>query len=216
MASFHIPVCVTQVWSRLFVNEYKLFAFLVVFRLFNALIQQTAFVPDEFWQSIEVAHHWVFGYGSFTWEWRPDVALRSPLHPMLIAVVYWLGKLIHMDSALFVLLVPRILHAFLAALADLHLYRLSIQLAGPETAKVRLCLQGVEYRQFILDKGLSAVDLLIPCFERLCDFISDSIEIKIRTLYILQHVMLTSVLLNFLHVTQRGFPLSSLITRGVP
>lgn len=78
-------------------------------------------------------------YGSLTWEWNPKVALRSPLHPMLIALLYWLSKLTRIDSALFVLLAPRMLHAFMAAVADLHLYRLSLKLAGPETAKVRLC-----------------------------------------------------------------------------
>lgn len=35
---------------------------LVVFRTVNALLSYTAFVPDEYWQSLEVAHRMVFGY----------------------------------------------------------------------------------------------------------------------------------------------------------
>ena len=35
---------------------------LVVFRTMNALLSYTAFVPDEYWQSLEVAHKMVFGY----------------------------------------------------------------------------------------------------------------------------------------------------------
>lgn len=35
---------------------------LVVFRTVNALLCYTAFVPDEYWQALEVAHNMVFGY----------------------------------------------------------------------------------------------------------------------------------------------------------
>ena len=35
---------------------------LVVFRTVNALVCYTAFVPDEYWQALEVAHNMVFGY----------------------------------------------------------------------------------------------------------------------------------------------------------
>lgn len=42
--------------------SWRLFAVLVVFRMGSAVLSQTAFVPDEYWQSLEVAHHMVFGY----------------------------------------------------------------------------------------------------------------------------------------------------------
>ena len=35
---------------------------LVVFRTLNALLSFSAFVPDEYWQALEVAHRMVFGY----------------------------------------------------------------------------------------------------------------------------------------------------------
>ena len=35
---------------------------LVIFRTVNAFLSYTAFVPDEYWQSLEVAHNMVFGY----------------------------------------------------------------------------------------------------------------------------------------------------------
>lgn len=34
----------------------------VVVRLASAVLNQTAFVPDEYWQSLEIAHRMVFGY----------------------------------------------------------------------------------------------------------------------------------------------------------
>lgn len=44
----------TQIKVRLFVIS-------LVFRVLNALAIGTAFAPDEYWQSIEVAHRMVFG-----------------------------------------------------------------------------------------------------------------------------------------------------------
>ena len=41
---------------------WKLFLCLLVYRLLSALLCKTAFVPDEHWQSLEVAHRLVFGY----------------------------------------------------------------------------------------------------------------------------------------------------------
>ena len=35
---------------------------LMIFRVLNALLCSTSFVPDEYWQSLEVAHKMVFGY----------------------------------------------------------------------------------------------------------------------------------------------------------
>ncbi|CAN0541564.1 unnamed protein product [Rangifer tarandus platyrhynchus] len=36
--------------------------FIIALRIFNCFLVQTSFVPDEYWQSLEVAHHMVFKY----------------------------------------------------------------------------------------------------------------------------------------------------------
>ncbi|KYO21238.1 hypothetical protein Y1Q_0001501 [Alligator mississippiensis] len=36
--------------------------FTITLRVFNCALVQTSFVPDEYWQSLEVAHHMVFKY----------------------------------------------------------------------------------------------------------------------------------------------------------
>nr|KAF6486504.1 phosphatidylinositol glycan anchor biosynthesis class B [Rousettus aegyptiacus] len=36
--------------------------FTIALRLCNCFLVQTSFVPDEYWQSLEVAHHMVFKY----------------------------------------------------------------------------------------------------------------------------------------------------------
>lgn len=42
-------------------SEHKLFSGLVALRVVNALFIQTSYVPDEYWQSLEVSHNMAFG-----------------------------------------------------------------------------------------------------------------------------------------------------------
>ena len=44
------------------IPSWHLVGALVVFRTVNALLCYSAFVPDEYWQALEVAHNMVFGY----------------------------------------------------------------------------------------------------------------------------------------------------------
>lgn len=77
----------------------------VIFRLLNACCSGAFFQPDEYWQSLEVAHRLAHGYGFATWEWRTrkpaipwdwqDVArtggqggIRSPLYPAIFVPLY--------------------------------------------------------------------------------------------------------------------------------
>ncbi len=43
-------------------NDWILFLGLLSFRSINALMIQTSYVPDEYWQSVEVAHNMAYGY----------------------------------------------------------------------------------------------------------------------------------------------------------
>ncbi len=84
-----------------------------------SLLSQTFFQPDEFYQSLEPAHHLVFGYGYLTWEWRdlPVMAtkngddliqralsglgagrLRGWSWPGCFALVYWVLKRSGLDG----------------------------------------------------------------------------------------------------------------------
>lgn len=42
-------------------SEHKLFSGLIALRVVNALFIQTSYVPDEYWQSLEVSHNMAFG-----------------------------------------------------------------------------------------------------------------------------------------------------------
>ncbi|PFH31923.1 putative mannosyltransferase [Besnoitia besnoiti] len=98
---------------------------LLVFRVVNGLVLKSSFNPDEHWQSSEVAHHLVFGYGFLTWEWEPCIALRSVVHPALFAAVYWLLARVGLDSPSLVALAPRVLQSIIAAFTDYGTYRLA-------------------------------------------------------------------------------------------
>lgn len=73
---------------------------LFLYRLCNALLCQTFFQPDEYFQSLEPAHHFVFGYGWQTWEWRAaSGAIRSPLQFMPYVPAYYFVKLVGMEDS---------------------------------------------------------------------------------------------------------------------
>ncbi|KAF9979283.1 hypothetical protein BGZ73_002552 [Actinomortierella ambigua] len=109
-------------------NQGIMLLILIAFRAINALLVQTYFSPDEYWQALEVGHHIAFGYGYLTWEWRSDVGLRSVLHPSLFAALYkalaWAG----LDNTRLLILGPRLLQAVFAALADLYTYKFAYRL----------------------------------------------------------------------------------------
>ena len=75
-----------------------LFFRLLSFRLLCALLVQTYFSPDEYWQSLEVAHSMIFGYGCLTWEWREKI--RGILHPLIFAALYKVLKVCSLDYPL--------------------------------------------------------------------------------------------------------------------
>jgi len=80
-------------------NTNSCFVFLIfLIRLSSVFFVQTWFVPDEYWQSIEVSHYLTYGYGYLTWEWTQGI--RSLLYPLSIAVVYKQLENFNLDSPL--------------------------------------------------------------------------------------------------------------------
>ncbi|KAJ4912058.1 Alg9-like mannosyltransferase family [Raphanus sativus] len=111
----------------------RIFMFCLAFRVVNALLIQTYFNPDEHWQSLEVAHRTVFGYGYMTWEWKRGI--RSYLHPMLFAFLYKLLHLTALDTTPYLMSkAPRLLQSVFSALGDLYFYKLSHALYGDNVA----------------------------------------------------------------------------------
>ncbi|EDL84114.1 phosphatidylinositol glycan, class B (predicted), isoform CRA_c [Rattus norvegicus] len=117
-------------------NTY-LVLFTIALRIFNCFLVQTSFVPDEYWQSLEVAHHMVFGYplcyGYLTWEWTER--LRGYTYPLIFASIYKILHLLGKDSVQLLIWIPRLGQALLSAVADLRLYSLTKQLENQEVAR---------------------------------------------------------------------------------
>ncbi|CAD7082375.1 unnamed protein product [Hermetia illucens] len=98
----------------------KIFLVFLVVRLLSVFLVTTFFVPDEYWQSLEVAHKLVFGYGFMTWEWASRI--RSYLYPLVFAGFYKVLALLGYDTVELLVIGPRILQALLTAYSDYRFY----------------------------------------------------------------------------------------------
>ena len=121
--------------------DLKLHIILLSFRLSNALLCKTSFVPDEYWQALEVAHKRTFGYGYLTWEWHTQ--LRSYIFPLLFECLYRVLSLLGEFQFLrfFLILCPRLVMAVLAHLTDVYSFKICEMLFGRMTAVICLYLQ---------------------------------------------------------------------------
>lgn len=81
----------------------EVFSIFLLIRLASVYFVQTYFVPDEYYQTLEVAHKWVFNYGHLTWEWHQGI--RSYLPPLIVAAYYKLLELIGIDFLPFLVLI---------------------------------------------------------------------------------------------------------------
>lgn len=123
---------------------------ILAFRTINAIItSRTVSAPDEHWQSLEIAHKIVFGYGWKTWEWidrRPtdsallggskwgDGPIRSALHPLIFVPLYWILAQLHLDSTWLLTISPSILQAVSATYTDWFTFRLTRRILNERSA----------------------------------------------------------------------------------
>ncbi|XP_032666435.1 GPI mannosyltransferase 3 [Odontomachus brunneus] len=94
---------------------------LILWRLSAVFLVQTAHVPDEYWQSLEVAHRVAFGYGHLTWEWA--AMIRSYAYPFAISILYRALAVFSLDFAWLLTTLPRVFQAILVAYADYRFYQ---------------------------------------------------------------------------------------------
>ncbi|TDH65137.1 hypothetical protein CCR75_007156 [Bremia lactucae] len=134
-----------------------------IFRLWNALFVRTSFNPDEYWQSTEVAHRLVFGYGYLTWEWQEDAQLRSFAHPALFVGLYKLLELLNLDSRWVVAYGPRLLQGIISAANDFFLYKLARTYFNDNAAKWALLCQLFSWFTFYV-----MVRPFSNCIETMC------------------------------------------------
>lgn len=116
-------------------RDIGIFSCILVYRVINALIVETQFDPDEYWQTLEPAYCLAFQSNcAYTWEWtrrrNPDSinltnidwieeALHGPVRsyvPILpIYALYKLLRAFHLDTTWSIARAPLILNAALVA-----------------------------------------------------------------------------------------------------
>lgn len=97
----------------------RILAGIIIFRLVSWFIVRTYFIADEYWQLFEVAHSLAFGYGYKTWEWKPDIAIRSYLYPSIISLIYRFFALFHLDTVPILVNAATLFQTGLAIIGDL-------------------------------------------------------------------------------------------------
>ncbi|GFV66660.1 GPI mannosyltransferase 3 [Trichonephila clavipes] len=95
-----------------------------IVRLLSVYLVKSSFVPDEYWQSLEVAHKLTFGFGHLTWEWRKQI--RSYIYPFMIHVLFSAFP----GSVETIILLPKIFQAILSTIGDFFTYKLACKLFG--------------------------------------------------------------------------------------
>ena len=111
-----------------------LLLFLFIYRFLISLTVTTYHDPDEYWQSLEVAHSIVFKTGYLTWEWHEHV--RSYLFPLLYAFAYKLSEF----SFISLNFAPKLVQALITSLGDYFLYKLACRLFDRKCAKLTVNL----------------------------------------------------------------------------
>jgi len=68
-------------------------------RFWMSLTTYGVIYPDEFFQSTEIAHEMMYGYGIIPWEFKVegDGPARSYFHPLIHYMVFLIGEFLHWD-----------------------------------------------------------------------------------------------------------------------
>lgn len=111
----------------------NIFFIMLVFRVFNSIFISTFFDPDEYYQSLEVAHNIVFKRGYVTWEWRHMI--RGYAHPLIFVFVYKVIQLLKLQDSIIIIWGPKIVQGLFAALTDFFTFLLANRIFGLETAR---------------------------------------------------------------------------------
>jgi len=104
-------------------SKRSLFGVFLGVRVLMAVCANSLHHGDETYQSVEVAHKLVFGTGYLTWEWTTPNPIRSYIHPLLFSVLFYILKFLGLDSVDLVVLLPRLLHAVIAAVSDMFILK---------------------------------------------------------------------------------------------
>ncbi|WRT63509.1 uncharacterized protein IL334_000414 [Kwoniella shivajii] len=159
---------------------------LIVRTLITLPFPQTYFQPDEFYQALEPAHHYVFGYGYLTWEWRDlpyapsglwweshivGGRMRSWIWPSIFVGVYKVLQWLKVDKTELIVIAPRLVGIVVAALTDYYTYKLASKVLGPGASAPALFLSLTSlFNAHLLPRALSTSPESLLTTMALCYF----------------------------------------------
>jgi len=97
-------------------HAFKLFLSLLAVRLFHFFLVCSQYVPDEYWQSLEIAHNIIFDYGYLTWEWI--LGIRSYISILHIIMLYKTLQFFSLDTLQLLIWSPRFLQTLFTTYSD--------------------------------------------------------------------------------------------------
>ncbi|MBK6691278.1 MAG: glycosyltransferase family 39 protein [Myxococcales bacterium] len=101
-------------------------------RLWAAFADQGLFWPDEFFQSLEQAHRFAFGYGIVPWEFAEGA--RSWLFPGLIGLLWKFLSALGVKSAVTLVVAAKLAMVAASVVTAELAMRLALRMAGPRAA----------------------------------------------------------------------------------
>ena len=106
-------------------RKYHISIFLIFFliRVIYAIFQRSYIHPDEHFQSTEISYLLVFGKGHRTWEWF--YGMRSSLPVYLYVPLYWLLRILRVESSAIMAYSPRIVQSFISSIGDYSFHRIT-------------------------------------------------------------------------------------------
>ncbi|RKO86129.1 GPI mannosyltransferase, partial [Blyttiomyces helicus] len=112
-----------------------LFFLVCAFRAHNAVSIRTYYDPDEYWQSLEVAHEALSPHtcGYLTWEWAHRI--RGFAHPLIFVGVYKVLQVLGLDDTELLVVAPRLVQSVFVAMADVYTFMLANKIFGPRASK---------------------------------------------------------------------------------
>jgi len=98
---------------------------LLLLRIGISVMIKTTHVPDEYWQSLEVAYAQVFSKGTLTWEWT--VGLRASFHAQMFSVLFMTLQVLGLDDAMTIWVLPRVFQGIICFLIDVGTYFVTLE-----------------------------------------------------------------------------------------
>ena len=135
-------------------KSYIFWSCVCLFKLFLAFNSRSVYQADENQQAVEIAYQFVYGKVHLAWEWDPRFAIRSVLHPLIYAIIYYVLKMLHLDYYIMIQYAPNVFHVLLSLLADWYFVKIIHKLSNEHFSSSKYKDSWVHYANKVAAVGL--------------------------------------------------------------